>query len=1411
MQEQLLSLAKAAREQSLYSQEMFYPSHLFVPQKYQEVMSNKKHSSDSPVHADSFSDLEHEAVIVTGSADPFSLHVTYKQPLPGHEDAVAICVSCCNLTDVPLNGFEIHIRPLSAVKCIDGSNDLKLRLMQGGNASGSLPCFGVFKSEKRFQVQTFAQTSFFFQVVFNEVDSSSASGDDQPQVIPIRLSPSEKFVLHFDALLRSPKHQFATGVFFQHTWQSAEASCLFPIESVLHSESTEKLLSFCQCLVKRCSIRVAIIQDLLIDTPIQIHIAFLTETRWEQFIAASVTLTASFDATADGSGMRTRWSGVLEIRSSSANIREFVETPRDALHVFCGRQHLQIASDPSNRMMVTDPHTEGASRTIPAGMQSASESASNPFYTGAMVSSAMAFPGMDFTASGGGDRGISKNDSTWALSPFDNPFDAPEQLRPASSATFNDPWGTGNMPNARHGAADRTADRRLSSAHGSTGRTDTVDARGGGFAASAAAAVDAQDDPETKVYRPLLFHSSGYASSELFRDTYEMRTRMQEKRLAAKTTSPSSALLAVEDSDSDGDGENGEMVHARTKKKPRQPHDDGGMIHARIRLETLSSRAATTVLWITYLAFCVAIAMPYLQSQGFLGTVVTLPGGLCNTSERLLLHTEEPCIIVDKKKGVARWSGLVNNVSWYAGSIELALDISEVINSTAPASLQEGDEGNELQQMDVLWHNWRPHASTLDGQVSLELMDQSFALQYDVFLYGVDVETTPVTKTLIVAERNQSVWVHCPSEACDKVRLLDISQDFEERDGGGYGSYLVVVVFKGVYPNAFGKKVSYDFSYTKPALHVSELIVRTLFLVVSLFALPCWLIAVLNYHGSWHEILSVQKWVFALGFVLMLWQNPIYAVSELSKTVSLRTRFVAEMCESFAEAFFYVFWLNLLDRHGRAVRKSTLIPKVVFGVALLAVDVGMAVIRMPSLFSSASNRHHNGTAHSSMLAKHEGELYTALGFVRIAMLVVWLVWIARIGWQTGVYLRQLPYMSTRFQQLSYRFLSLETILILIYVMVLSGVQVFFLLQTWYLMGYEPFIQSAVHTFAKSHSGRPSLGKLIFLSVYVYLVMFVHLPPESGDSMGLLATTAYHVEEKPRVDHYGFLTPDSHLFCVETATWLLEIAWQAYFDPPGRPSPSGYGELDLEPYGFDLVTHLRSSLTDTHVVVALNQDRTRLVVAFRGTTSRENWKSNLRFHQKVLWVKSRGRWRQRTCMEATKDFLSKIPLLNMALPRVHSGFWKAYASVRDELKEVTRLILDENPGVTVYVTGHSMGGALAILAAYDLAVNFSMKVNMYNFGGPRVGNPSFCRHYNKCVATSYRVVMDGDIVPGVPKFWGLYQHVGTEIAIDLEGNLIVDPSFVERHLHVSSKTKVATHPSSVYRASLTKCLENLITS
>jgi hypothetical protein len=116
-------------------------------------------------------------------------------------------------------------------------------------------------------------------------------------------------------------------------------------------------------------------------------------------------------------------------------------------------------------------------------------------------------------------------------------------------------------------------------------------------------------DDENRVYRPLLFNSKGYASSEMYRDTYEMRARL----------SPSTALLGAQ---------HGTSGYARTHDGFLLPH--GVHVHdhshraaaePQIRLETLSSRAAMTVLWITYLSFVFAFVLPYVQSQGFLETV----------------------------------------------------------------------------------------------------------------------------------------------------------------------------------------------------------------------------------------------------------------------------------------------------------------------------------------------------------------------------------------------------------------------------------------------------------------------------------------------------------------------------------------------------------------------------------------------------------------------------------------------------------------------------------------------------------------------------------------------------------------------------------------------------------------------
>lgn len=341
-----------------------------------------------------------------------------------------------------------------------------------------------------------------------------------------------------------------------------------------------------------------------------------------------------------------------------------------------------------------------------------------------------------------------------------------------------------------------------------------------------------------RVYRPLLFQSADYASSELFRDAFEMRARLQQQQQQQQQPSPLTTAAAA-------------LSPCTSTVSSSSPAS--GTATPRIRLETLSSRAASSVLAVTYLAFALALLSPYLQSRGFLGAAVTLPGALCDG--RVSPH--EPCIVVDRTHGLARWSGFVRNVSRFAGSVALALDIRNASTLLLAADKDDTDSAKDvqLQPMDAQWQRWHHPLETGEEEDEDNVVDQSFVLTYDAFLYGVDVDTTPATKVEIAAERDQSVWVDCPSaapaSACNRVTLLDVSQEVSDqvrdvavvctrssavdgltsychwtvgggycwllllvKDGNGFDAYLVVVEFRGAYPNEFGQHVSYEFSYT---------------------------------------------------------------------------------------------------------------------------------------------------------------------------------------------------------------------------------------------------------------------------------------------------------------------------------------------------------------------------------------------------------------------------------------------------------------------------------------------------------------------------------------------------------------------------------------------------------------------
>lgn len=115
--------------------------------------------------------------------------------------------------------------------------------------------------------------------------------------------------------------------------------------------------------------------------------------------------------------------------------------------------------------------------------------------------------------------------------------------------------------------------------------------------------------------------------------------------------------------------------------------------------------------------------------------------------------------------------------------------------------------------------------------------------------------------------------------------------------------------------------------------------------------------------------------------------------------------------------------------------------------------------------------------------------------------------------------------------------------------------------------------------------------------------------------------------------------------------------------------------------------------------------------------------------------------------------------------VHEGFLKVYEVIRDSALNGLDKYL--NPGDQVYVTGHSLGAALAVLFAND-AVSKTTALQVCTFASPRTGLADFAQNYNQKLPGTLRVANRWDIVPNVPVPAPpacLYEHVGTLASID----------------------------------------------
>ncbi len=112
----------------------------------------------------------------------------------------------------------------------------------------------------------------------------------------------------------------------------------------------------------------------------------------------------------------------------------------------------------------------------------------------------------------------------------------------------------------------------------------------------------------------------------------------------------------------------------------------------------------------------------------------------------------------------------------------------------------------------------------------------------------------------------------------------------------------------------------------------------------------------------------------------------------------------------------------------------------------------------------------------------------------------------------------------------------------------------------------------------------------------------------------------------------------------------------------------------------------------------------------------------------------------------------LPSVCRAGGHVHRGFAEAYAEISDRLDAVVRT---RRPSQKLWLTGHSLGGALATLAAAHFEV--AQVEGIYTYGSPRVGDTAFVSVLPP--QSHYRFVHRDDWVPTVPPELLGYVHGG----------------------------------------------------
>lgn len=227
-----------------------------------------------------------------------------------------------------------------------------------------------------------------------------------------------------------------------------------------------------------------------------------------------------------------------------------------------------------------------------------------------------------------------------------------------------------------------------------------------------------------------------------------------------------------------------------------------------------------------------------------------------------------------------------------------------------------------------------------------------------------------------------------------------------------------------------------------------------------------------------------------------------------------------------------------------------------------------------------------------------------------------------------------------------------------------------------------------------------------------------------------------------VDQLG-IEPDPGVYDFDLATALLSVCFVAssYNCNTVLQAPM----LIVAPPGFTNIITMQKSSSDPYMGFIFYNDSYAIIV-FCGSLVLEQWGIDVQYSQ--------------VTNTAIRNISSNA--------KIHKGFYNAYTTICQSFINnwISSITASD---YTVFVTGHSLGGALSTLCIADISAIGFGTIDHYSFASPRVGDTVFASSFDSIINYSKRVNNLSDVIPQLPppvigKY--VYQHVSGNVPFDV---------------------------------------------